>query len=189
MTIERGVYAIGPDVGTVRLHTGRHGVAARAGHDLVLLAQRWRGNLTIDPDRPEASAVEVSIEAASLEVERAAGLRPLLGRDRSQIHGNIAKVLRARDHPEITFRSSAVTQTSPGVTVEGDLTLLGTTRSLTLHVTSEDIADGLGLVAIGEIVQTAFGIKPFSTMLGALQVNDAVAVTVELRLRATPLSG
>ena len=38
----------GPDNATLTVQTRRHGAAAKAGHDLLLLVTRWEGELEVD---------------------------------------------------------------------------------------------------------------------------------------------
>ena len=68
-----------------------------------------------------------------------------------------------------------------GLTVEGDLTLHGTTRPLGFDVAMT--GDGtLGATAV--IKQTDWGMKPYSTLFGALKVVDEVEVSIDARLGA-----
>jgi len=42
-----GTYHLGPDDGTLSLHTRRTGAAAKAGHDLLIDVTAWEGTLTV----------------------------------------------------------------------------------------------------------------------------------------------
>ena len=106
-------------------------MAARVGHDLVLDVTRWEATVDIAAD-PAGSAVELSADPRSIEVrEGLRGVKPLTGKDRVEILRNIdEKVLGGQP---ITFRSSAVrlTDGDARLVVEGDLTMSGSTRSIT----------------------------------------------------------
>jgi polyisoprenoid-binding protein YceI len=154
-----------------------------AGHDLVIEVTRWAGTVRIDSDRIEASVVEVIVEAASLEVrEGRGGAVPLLAVNKAEIVRTMKKVLRTREHPEIRFRSSAVVPVPDGCTVAGDLTIAGITRPAELAVAVDLDADPLRGLVTTTVVQSDFGIKPYSAMFGALKVLDAVEVRAEVLL-------
>jgi polyisoprenoid-binding protein YceI len=85
--------------------------------------------LNFDPQQPEASTLSVTIQANSVST----GLRGANG-ELSFDH-QIAQVLGADAHPEITFESKSVTRTGPTTgLVAGDLTLNGQTHPATLEV-------------------------------------------------------
>ncbi len=154
-----------------------------AGHDLVIEVTRWGGTVRIDADRIEASIVEVVAEASSLEVrEGKGGAVPLLATNKSEIRKTIKKVLGTDQHPEIRFRSSAVVPTEDGFSVRGNLTIAGVTRpaELAVHV-DLDAGRPRGTVTT-TVVQSEFGITPYSAMFGALKVRDTVEVRAEVEL-------
>ena len=66
-------------------------------------------------------------------------------------------------------------------TVGGQLTIRDKARHLPLQVTID--ADGDALQVRGEVrfLQSSFGIKPYSALLGALKIKDTVRVSWALR--------
>lgn len=178
MTPKTGSHPIGPDNGSLTVHTFRAGMGAKIGHDLVLEAKKWSGTVDIDADNPSASKVEIIADLNSLEIINASGgVKPLSDKDRGDIAKNIEKVLDTGKHPQVTFKSTNVSGAAPTVKVTGDLTIKGKTRPATLDVT----ASGDQLSGKTTIVQTEFDIKPFSAMMGALKVRD----TINLELTCT----
>jgi polyisoprenoid-binding protein YceI len=161
-------------------------MAARAGHDLKIAVTDWRGALTTPAaDGGGGGSLELTIHARSLRVrEGTGGVKALTDSDRSDIEKTInEKVLATGRHPEITFTSTAITATGPDRwDVEGQLTLAGVTRSIAFPVTVETAADGRELHARATIVQSEYGIKPYSAMMGALKVADPVEVSARVRL-------
>ncbi len=183
MGLAAGSSSIGPETGALTLHTGRGGFGAMAGHDLVIEVTRWAGTVSIDAARIEASTVEVVVDATSLEVrEGTGGAVPLLAINKSEIKKTIGKVLRTNDHPEIRFRSAAVDPTADGFDVSGDLTIAGVTRRAELAVVADPDAGQRRWTVTTTVIQSEFGIKPHSAMLGALKVLDAVEVRAEVQL-------
>lgn len=179
-SLSSGDLEIGPSDGYLRLHTYRQGLAAKAGHDLVLEAAEWHGRLHVPPDRGQSPHVEVEIDLRRLEViAGTGGVRPLSDGDKVEIRKAMQKPLRTDSHPLARFVSSRVVVDGERATVEGELSLAGQTHPLELEVRREPG----GLVAgSAQVVQTAWGIKPYTGLMGALKLRDAVDVELELRL-------
>jgi polyisoprenoid-binding protein YceI len=182
MGLATGSYAIGPATGALTVHTRRGGFGAMAGHDLVIEVTRWGGTVRVDAARIGASIVEVVVDATSLEVREGTGAVPLLAINKSEIAKTINKVLTTQKHPEIRFRSDAVSPTADGFRVHGNLTIVGVPRPAELTVSLDADADQLRATVTTTVIQSAFGIKPYSAMLGALKVRDAVEIRAEVRL-------
>ena len=149
---------VGPADATLTVKTYREGVAAKAGHDLIIVVTRWSAKVGDD------GAIELSADPRSLEVrEGLHGAKPLWDRDRREILKNIdQKVLGGSP---IEFRGRA-----EGDTVTGELTMAGATRP----VSAERTPDG----GRATLVQSEWGIKPYRGLMGALRVRDDVEVIV-----------
>ena len=156
--------------------TGRTGAAAKAGHDLVLHVTAWQATLEVADD-PDATSVELTADATSLRVHSGTGgIQPLGDDDKSGIQQTIDdEVLKRGD---IEFRSTAARGEADGsrISVEGELTLLGSTQPITFDLAIS--ADG-ALSATAVVTQTSWGMKPYSTMFGALKVADEVEVVLD----------
>jgi polyisoprenoid-binding protein YceI len=174
-----GSHTLGPDSASLQVKTYREGVAAKAGHDLVMELTRWEATIDIAAD-PASSRVELNADARSLEVrEGLHGLKPLTDKDRGEIRRNIdEKVLHGQP---IAFRSSAVRLDAGRLVVEGDLTIAGSTRPITAQLDVD--ADGMVSGTI-PIAQSTWGIKPYRGMLGALKVRDELELVIAARLPA-----
>jgi polyisoprenoid-binding protein YceI len=179
-TLPPGDLDIGPSNGRLRLRTFRQGLAAKAGHDLVLQVTQWRGQLHVPADAGGSPSLEVEIDLRTLDVvEGTGGVKPLSERDKDDIRKAMQKPLRTDAHPLATFRSTEVRVDGDRATLTGDLSLAGQSHPVRLEV--ERAADGT-LTATTQIVQTTWGVKPYTGFLGALKLRDAVDVEVELRL-------
>ncbi|GLW12553.1 hypothetical protein Misp01_76810 [Microtetraspora sp. NBRC 13810] len=181
------VYVLGPGSGRLLVQTTRTGLGAKAGHDLTIEATRWRGEASVEPADPARSSVTVEIDVDSLEVrEGTGGVKPLTGSDRGEIKKNIReKILHSARHPTITFRSTGVEGTAESFRVEGELTLVGVTRPVTVDGT---LADGR-VRGSATVVQTQWGIRPYSGLFGALKLNDEVRIHFDLALTPQDTSG
>jgi polyisoprenoid-binding protein YceI len=169
-----GTYQLGPGSGELQLMTTRSGLGARAGHDLTIDVTRWQAEVIVDTAHPSAAAVSVEVEADSLQVRAGTGgIKPLTDSDRAQIKATIEqKVLHTARHPLITFRSRRIEGTAESFTVDGDLTITGVTQPVTLH---GRLADGR-VQGSATIVQTRWGIRPYTGFFGALKLSDEVRV-------------
>jgi len=111
--------------------------------------------------------------------EGTGGIKPLTDRDKREIVVTARKTLAADRHPEATFTASGFAPAAGGGEISGTLTLAGRTQPVRLKVTES----GPGAYrATTSVVQTQFGIKPYSGFLGALKVRDAVDVQAEVSL-------
>ena len=183
-------FDIGPDNGRLLVRTHREGLGARAGHDLVIEATRWTGQVRIDATAPPRGRVDVRVDARGLEVrEGHGGARPLTDSDRLEIKGNIeGKVLHVDRAAELSFTAERVAVEDQHARLTGDLTIGGQTRPADLDVDLEPAADGLHARGAVQVRQTDFGIKPYSALLGMLRVADDVEVDFDVRLPSAAIS-
>jgi polyisoprenoid-binding protein YceI len=183
-------FEIGPDNARLLIRTHREGLGARAGHDLVIEATRWTGQVRIDAGEPPRGHVEVRVDARGLEVrEGHGGARPLTDKDRLEIKTNIEeKVLHADRDPELRFAAEQVVVEDHHAHLTGDLTIGGETRPAGVDVDLEPAADGLHARGAIPIRQTDYGIKPYSALMGMLKVADQVEVDFDVRLPSEAIS-
>ncbi len=183
MALTAGVYELGPPSGRLLVKTGRAGLGAKMGHDLTIEVTRWKGDATVDPDDPANSSVAVTVDADSFQVrEGTGGVKPLTDSDRADIERTIReKILHTGQYPQITFRSTRVAGTEESFVVEGDLAIMTVTRPVTVRA---GVSDGR-VRGRAMVVQSRWGIKPYSAFFGALKLSDDV--TVEFDVALTPI--
>ncbi|GII00144.1 YceI family protein [Planobispora takensis] len=174
--------SVGPARGTLILRTSRQGLAAQAGHDLTIEVTRWSGEAVVAED-PAASSVTVTADTGSLRVVAGSGgVKPLTEREKQEIAATARRLLGSDRRPEARFTSAEVSPGGDGgATVTGTLALLGRERPLRLEVAH---LGGGRYRATGRVVQSEYGIKPYSAFFGALKLADAVEVEAELDLSA-----
>jgi polyisoprenoid-binding protein YceI len=173
VSIPAGSYRLGPDNATLSVHTERAGAAAKAGHDLVIHVTAWEADLVIADD-PAESSIQLSADATSLRViEGTGGIQALGEDDTASIHKTIDdEVLRRQ---EIAFRSASVEADGDTLRARGELTIGGSTKPVEFDLRS---ADGRTVEGSAVVVQSDFGIKPYTALFGALKVRDEVRVEV-----------
>jgi polyisoprenoid-binding protein YceI len=178
VTLREGAYRLGPQSGRLRVLTGRTGLGARAGHDLVIEVTSWNCQVTVNHADPAQSSVTVEVDVDSFEVrEGTGGVKPLTDSDRSEIRRTIrAKILRTSQHPTITFRSMSVSGSPEALTIDGELTIMGITSPTTVQAAVSHAGDVRGSATVA---QSSWGIKPYSAFLGALRLADEVAIELD----------
>ena len=139
----------GPHNATLTVHTKRGGAAAKAGHDLTILVERW--NATVDGE-------EIDFEADS------SSLRVLEGTGGAFSLGDDEKAAIKQTIDEEILKGAPITYRG------GELTLNGVTRPIAYRFD--------GTEGAAEIKQTDFKIKPYSALFGTLKVADVVEVRV-----------
>jgi polyisoprenoid-binding protein YceI len=182
MALPPGTHSVGPDNASLQVRTYREGVAAKAGHDLIIEVTRWDATVTVAGD-PGGWAIELNADPRSLEIrEGLRGVKPLTDKDRVEIRKNIdEKILGGSP---IQFRSSGVRADGggAGLTIDGELTMAGTTRPITAQLSVDDAGAISGTIPV---TQTDWGIKPYRGLMGALKVRDDVEVVVAAKLSAS----
>lgn len=106
-----------------------------------------------------------------------------------KMNDHLRKALELKRHPEITYTLSrydlARAEAGVAVKADGQLTIAGTTRPITMAVTVRRGADGVVRVKGAQVVKmTDFGVVPPKLMFGALTVGDEVTVKFDIPLRA-----
>jgi polyisoprenoid-binding protein YceI len=174
-----GAHRLGPESGRLLVHTTRTGLGAKAGHDLTIEVTRWHGRATVDPAHPAKSSVTLDVDADSLEVrEGTGGVKPLTDADRAEITKTLGKILHTAQYPTITFRSRRVEGSEASFTVDGELTIMGVTRPVTVQGRATDRQ----VVGGATVVQSRWGIRPYSAFFGALKLSDEVRIVFDVAL-------
>lgn len=155
------------------IYSYKDGVLAKLAHDLKFRVAR----VAVDTDA-SGTLRALRFDATSLELDcemKDGSERPgtFSDSDRAKIQKNaLDDVLDAKNHPEIRFELTAAVPEGAGYRVSGNLTLRGQTRPIETVTRRE----GNAQVADVLVHQPAFGITPFSAMLGALKVKPDVLV-------------
>jgi polyisoprenoid-binding protein YceI len=131
---------------------------------------------TIDPHQPEASSVEVTMQAASIRTHHEV-------RDNDLRSSNFLEVDK---YPTITFKSTRIEPAGQDrYTMTGDLTIKGNTRPVTLNVVRYGefndpmMGHRIAYSAEGQINRKDFGLT-FNMMLdGKWIVSDEVQILIE----------
>ncbi len=175
MSLGAGTHELGPDKASLVVKTYREGLAAKAGHDLIIEVRQWGATLEVGED-PSQSKLQLHVDPRSLYPrEGLGGLKPLTDKDREDIQKNIDKVLGGEP---ISFRSSAVEVSGSGgrLSVRGELDIHGQSRPARFELAMS--ADGR-VTGTAPLVQSEWGIKPYRGLMGALKVRDSLEVVFD----------
>jgi polyisoprenoid-binding protein YceI len=174
--LRAGIHELGPDTASLVVKTYREGLAAKAGHDLIIDVRQWGATLEVGEDLSQSS-LRLHADARSLYPrEGLRGVKPFTDKDRDEVRKNIdEKVLGGEP---ISFRSSAVEADGGGgrLLVRGELTIHGQSRPAGFELSVA--ADG-HVTGTAQLVQSEWGIKPYRGLMGALKVRDSVEVVFD----------
>jgi len=185
-------YTIDADASDLRVIVPRRGVLAPLAHDHVLVAKGIAGRMTFVPEAIGSSAGQLSIPVAFLDVDDAkARLREGLAAEMTE--GNRASVrenmlaadqLNVAEFPRITAVLERAEGSLPNLVLHLRVRIRDQERPLDIPVTVSQSPDTLMISGEMELLQSAFGITPYSTLFGAIAVQDAVRVKFEIVARA-----
>ena len=168
-----GHWAIDPTHSSVEMSVRHLGLSRVRG-----AFRSFSGGIDV-ADRPEDSSVQVSIDPASVDTREPA-------RDD---HLRSPDFLDVAAHPTIDFRSTRVAGSGERWQVEGDLTIRGTTRPVTLDVTFEGVENDpwggsrAAFSATTELDREVFGLT-WNQVLesGGLLVGKKVRIDLEVEV-------
>ena len=160
----------------------KSGLFSFAGHEHLVRARSFSGNIVYVPSAPERSHFEIVVPTDSLEVLTP----PDTAEIRKVTAAMRADVLDVAHYREIRFASTALTRTHDGFRVIGRLTMVGKAVEVTVDVKTSIDPDTLRATGGFEVKQTAFGIHPYhGGPGGVVRVADQVTFHFEaIGLRA-----
>ena len=150
----------------------RHMLGTAKGH-----FAKFKGTIELDRERPEQSAVTLTIDAASIDTA-------IAKRD-DHLRRELFDVAK---YPEITFKSRRVKQTGANNgEIAGDLTMRGVTRAITLQVQLLSDPGALGKnptsrwrATTAPLKRSQFGLVFSRSTETVSMIGDDVAVDIEI---------
>lgn len=162
--------------GELLLRTGVAGRAARMGHRLTIAMTRWQA--TVSWAGAEPVSAELTVDVDSFEVLRGeGGVKGLSGPEKVLVKSNAMKSLDSGRHPEIRFAADNITKTGDGYRLSGKLYIKGKSRDHVIDLRTEDLGDSWRMSAESSVRQSDYGVKPYSLLMGSMQVTDDVSVS------------
>ena len=157
------------------------GMLSGITHDHNIGVKNFSGHVTLPEAGPNAGSLELDVDAKSLTI-----LDNISAKDRSEITNNMnTYVLEPGKYPRIVFKSTSISNfkqngTNASFTLNGDLTLHGATKRIALPVNVTQSTDRLRATGRYTLLQTDFGIKPYSAMMGTIKVKNEVVINFNI---------
>jgi hypothetical protein len=182
---------------SIRVYKG--GTLAAAGHNHLIASHELAGTLYL-PGEPLQASFEVHFAVDSLTVDEAS-LRAALhsgdfppdvpdsAREGTRRNMLSAALLDGANYPQIVLRAVALQEQAPplsgAVLAHVLVSVRGGEHEITLPVRWQRARGTLTVDADTRLTQSELGLKPFSALLGALQVQDEMQVSLHLVARAS----
>lgn len=183
------VYQVDPRSSQLSILVFRGGKLSRLGHNHVMTSQQVTGRVWVHPELSR-SGFELSFPVEQLVVDdaqarRAAGSDfppdiPQSDKDGTKKNMLKPEVLDGEHYPNVKLQAAKIAGTLEAPQVTARITIKDATREVQVPV--KLAIEGAKLSASGEfdILQTEFGIKPFSVALGALEVQDKLHIKFQI---------
>ena len=189
------VYEISAEDSDIRLLIYRAGAMARLGHNHVISVGELQGNVYVHSNLAESS-MEFEIPVDQLIVDDSA-LRQEEGEEfasdpsESDINGTRdnmlgEQVLHAEQYPSIRVTSGGPIGEVGEATLSLSIYLLGRVVELSVPISLQITEDELAVSGEFRFSHEQLGMKPFSVMMGALQVADEMDLKYRIRAQRVP---
>ncbi|MEY8016199.1 YceI family protein [Mycobacterium servetii] len=168
-------WALDASDGELLIRTRVTGRAARMGHRLTIAMTRWHA--TVSWAGTEPAGLELVVETDSLEVLRGeGGVKGLSAPEKALARSNALKSLDAGRFPDIRFVAETINKTEGGYRIIGKLHIRGKSREHAVDLRTEDLGDTWRMSADTGVRQSDYGVKPYSLLMGSVQVADEVTL-------------
>ncbi|HEY6032810.1 MAG TPA: YceI family protein [Kofleriaceae bacterium] len=164
---------------------GSHSTAEFSVRHLMITNVKGRfgtlsGTVDYDPEKPEASQTDVTIDATSIDTRD----------EKRDAHLRSPDFFDVEKFPSLTFKSTSVVKTDDGFAATGDLTIHGVTKPVTLEVEgpSDQNKDPWGNTRIGASATAKINRKDFglnwnaALEAGGVLVGEQVKISIEVSL-------
>lgn len=159
-------------------------------HKFSLDAKEMNGSLVIDTQDYLQNPLEAVTEDPSGQVKIPV---QKLSSGEKGLDKNMEKAMEAKKYPDITFHLTNVTLADSAVSdtgwtafrTTGDLTIHGTTKSITMTVQGKQINEKqLRFKGKKPVKMSDFGVKPPVLMFGAIKTDDTIVVDFNILVKA-----
>jgi polyisoprenoid-binding protein YceI len=166
---------------------GKAGFLSALAHDHEIGVKSFSGRVVVPEAGAGGGSIEWDIDSKSLVVLD----KKVSEEDRTKIFNSMHhEVLESAKYQKMTFRSvsvSDVKQTGDNAysfTLNGDLTLHGVTKRITVPVAATITPQQLRAVGKYTLKQTDYGIKPYSAAGGSIKVKNEIVVNFNMVAKA-----
>jgi len=164
---------------------GSHSTAEFSVRHLMITNVKGRfgalsGTVDYDPEKPEASQIDVTIDATSIDTRD----------EKRDAHLRSPDFFDTEKFPTLAFKSTSVKKTDDGFAATGDLTIHGVTKPVTLEVETPSAPNKdpwgntrIGTSAHAKINRKDWGLNWNSALeAGGVLVGEQVKISIEVSL-------
>ena len=108
-------------------------------------------------------------------------MTPLSGPEKVVVRSNALKSLDVKKYPQIRFSADDIAKTDAGYRMTGTSRSTAPRGRRSWTWTVDDHGGTWVMSAQLPVVQTQFGVKPYSLLMGTLKINDEVTVKFTAR--------
>jgi hypothetical protein len=185
--IEHGdaIFRVDPALTLVVMEVRRSGALARLGHDHVVASHDVQGYIAPDDGRSDlyVELERLVVDEPDLRAEAGLDTQPSAAFIAGTRQNMLEKVLEFERHPFALISVRAIDPDNGGSRLNVSVTLHGVARSMQVPVEIAKTADEIDVSGRLTLIQSEFGIAPFSILGGAIAVQDAVNVRFRIRAR------
>jgi len=181
-------YVLDPDKSKlyVQVFKDKSTLAAGLAHDHVVLATGWQGKVLVDPKKLAVCVVEVTVPVAGLradlpEMRTLVGYKKMLSDSRQKTvgkHMRAKKQLDANNFPQITFRSQSCSGTKKELLVNGELTIRGKSKAVTIPLQIFHGNNSIRAKGTFTAQHSDFGFAPYSAFFGTVKNRQDILFVI-----------
>ena len=172
----------------VQVFKDRTTLASAFAHDHVVAATGWSGQVIADPGEFSQCRVDVTVPVSGLQADLPV-MRALVGYESRLSESDqkeVATQLRAKgqldaDHfPEIGFSGRSCGGTREHLTVSGQLTIRGTSKTVDIPLKITYTDDGFRATGTFIAQHGDFGFSPYSAYFGAVKNRPEIKFVIDV---------
>jgi hypothetical protein len=190
------VFALDAARSSVRIYAFRGGKAAQYGHNHVLSAPAFDGFFYLAPAGALESRFDLAFRLDQLLVDQSEHRAATGGSFASAVSASATEStrdnmlgefgLQATQYPWVRISSLQIAGEDPKFAARIQVELHGQTRTLWVPLQVSGLPERLLVQGAAVLLQTDFGLKPFSVLGGLLSVQDPLVV--EFSLQGAPVT-
>ena len=183
-------YVLDPDKSKlyVQVFNDDSTLAAGLAHDHVVLATGWQGKVLVDPGELAGCVVEVTVPVAGLQADQPemrtlVGYKKMLSDSRQKTvgkHMRAEKQLDAVNFPQITFRSQSCSGTKKELLVNGELTIRGKSKAVTITLQVFHSNNSIRAKGTFTAQHSDFGFSPYSAFFGTVKNRQDILFVINV---------
>jgi polyisoprenoid-binding protein YceI len=164
------------------------------GHDHVIQATKATGTINWDPAGASPCKVSITVPVSGLKgdplgMREKAGLnnKSITASQMQEMEGNMfgKRQLSSSLFPLITYEATKCSGGQGDVSVEGNMTIRGVSKSLNIPMRVTVDPDSFHATGKVTLSHSDFGFSPFSVMMGGLRNQDSLEFSIDVKAKVS----